>query len=39
VRDTLDDALAFWSAVQGAGVLLDNRSEPTHLETWRRVAT
>lgn len=39
VRDTLDDALTFWNAVQTAGVLLDNRSEPTHLETWRRVAT
>lgn len=39
VRDTLDDALAFWDAVQKAGVLLDNRSEPTHLNTWRRVAT
>lgn len=39
VRDTLDDAIAFWDDVQKAGVLLDNRSEPTHLDTWRRVAS
>lgn len=39
VRDTLDEGLAFWDAVKKAGVLLDNRSEPTHLDTWRRVAT
>lgn len=38
VRDTLDDALMFWDAVQKAGVLLDSRSEPTHLDTWRRIA-
>jgi hypothetical protein len=38
VRDTIDSALAFWDAVEKAGVLLDNRSEPAHLDTWRRVA-
>ena len=39
VRDRLDNAITFWKDVQNAGVLLDNRSEPTHLETWRSVAT
>jgi hypothetical protein len=38
VRDRIDGAISFWGDVQSAGVLLDDRSEPTHLAIWQRVA-
>lgn len=38
VRDRIDDSIDFWADVQSQGVLLDDRSEPTHLDIWKRVA-
>lgn len=38
IRDRIAGAIAFWGNVQTAGVLLDDRSKPTHLEAWRHVA-
>ncbi len=35
----LTEALQFWSEVQEAEVVLDNRSRPTHLATWIQVVS
>lgn len=34
VRNRLRDASQFWRAAQGAGVTLDDRSQPKHLAVW-----
>jgi hypothetical protein len=37
IRDRLTAAESYWTAVQAAGVPLDDRSKPQHLEAWSRV--
>jgi hypothetical protein len=38
LQDRLEAARAFWNAIQGSRVLLDERSEPRHLAVWSAVA-
>jgi hypothetical protein len=39
VRSRLEAASAFWNDVQEARVVLDGRSQPTHLGVWTQVAS
>jgi hypothetical protein len=38
IRWRIEAAQSHWAAVQGAGVRLDSRSRPDHLEVWSQVA-